>query len=566
MSEINNPKIMPNNIEAEQSLLGSMLIDDNVTTEVLGELKESDFYYSSHKLIFNAMCDLQREGKPVDIITISDKLVKTKASDRYGNVSTSDNLQKVGGMAYLTELTNAIPSSANFRYYLNIIKKNGMLRTIINASNRINENTYNSDDADMALAYAEKTIFDISDNQENKELVHVNDTINTVLKGYEDVLTNPDSNKGQLSHFKNLDKFTNGYKGGQMIILAARPGCGKTSFAMNIVCNIARKEPEKVVAVFNLEMSISELTQRILLTMASVPHESVTTGASADEFKRLWQAKKILESSNVYIDDTANTTPEQIMSKCRRLKQMKKRLDFVVIDYLQLLKAHTSRQSIQQEVTEISRSLKIMAKELDVPVLALSQTSRDLEKREDGDPKMSDLRESGAIEQDADQVYFLIKQKISESSIDEIIDLHIVKHRSGACGKISFKWEGSMVKFTPITSEEVRHIKQAGKTVDEAIAAGKALEQEKAEENKKFDSANNNNSDNDANPVDRIDLEELTPPPAITETLVFDNNPSKIDINFENDNQMNVEPNWGEELNNITSNIIIPPDITDEEE
>lgn len=192
MSEINNPKIMPNNIEAEQSLLGSMLIDDNVTTEVLGELKESDFYYSSHKLIFNAMCDLQREGKPVDIITISDKLVKTKASDRYGNVSTSDNLQKVGGMAYLTELTNAIPSSANFRYYLNIIKKNGMLRTIINASNRINENTYNSDDADMALAYAEKTIFDISDNQENKELVHVNDTINKVLKGYEDVLTNPD--------------------------------------------------------------------------------------------------------------------------------------------------------------------------------------------------------------------------------------------------------------------------------------------------------------------------------------------------------------------------------------
>ncbi len=552
MSEIKNPKILPNNNEAEQSLLGSILIDDTVATEVLSELKESDFYFVAHKLIYNAMCELQREGKPVDIITLSDKLIKSKTSDKSGRVSTTDNLQKVGGMSYLTELTNIIPSSANYRYYFNIIKKNGMLRTIINASNKISENTYNSDDSDMALAYAEKTIFDISDNQENKDLVHVNDTINKVLKGYEDVLTNPDSNKGQLSHFKNLDKYTNGYKGGQMIILAARPGCGKTSFAMNIVCNIARKEPEKVVAVFNLEMSISELTQRILLTMASVPHESVMTGASADEFKRLWQAKKVLETSNVYIDDTANTTPEQIMSKCRRLKQMKKRLDLVVIDYLQLLKAHTSRQSIQQEVTEISRSLKIMAKELDVPVLALSQTSRDLEKREDGDPKMSDLRESGSIEQDADQVYFLIKQKVSESTTDDIIDLHIVKHRSGACGKISFKWEGSMVKFTPITSEEVRNIKQASKTVDEAIAVANALEAEKQAELAKSGNTTDFISNGD-DCVDRIDIDDLTPPPDSPNTVVIDNG----------DNAS--QPDWNAEFDNIVSNITIPQNVTDEE-
>ncbi len=552
MSEIKNPKILPNNNEAEQSLLGSILIDDTVATEVLSELKESDFYFVAHKLIYNAMCELQREGKPVDIITLSDKLIKSKTADKSGRVSTTDNLQKVGGMSYLTELTNIIPSSANYRYYFNIIKKNGMLRTIINASNKISENTYNSDDSDMALAYAEKTIFDISDNQENKDLVHVNDTINKVLKGYEDVLTNPDSNKGQLSHFKNLDKYTNGYKGGQMIILAARPGCGKTSFAMNIVCNIARKEPEKVVAVFNLEMSISELTQRILLTMASVPHESVMTGASADEFKRLWQAKKVLETSNVYIDDTANTTPEQIMSKCRRLKQMKKRLDFVVIDYLQLLKAHTSRQSIQQEVTEISRSLKIMAKELDVPVLALSQTSRDLEKREDGDPKMSDLRESGSIEQDADQVYFLIKQKVSESTTDDIIDLHIVKHRSGACGKISFKWEGSMVKFTPITSEEVRNIKQASKTVDEAIAVANALEAEKQAELAKSGNTTDFISNGD-DCVDRIDIDDLTPPPDSPNTVVIDNG----------DNAG--QPDWNAEFDNIVSNITIPQNVTDEE-
>ncbi len=543
MSEIKNPKIMPNNLEAEQSLLGSMMIDDEVTTEILSELNEKDFYMNSHRLIFNAMYDLQREGKPVDIITLSDKLSKSTEKDKYGNVSTTDNLQKVGGMSYLTELTDAIPSSANYRYYFNIVKKNGMLRTIINASNKISENTYKSDDAEMALAFAEKTIFDISDNQENKDLMHVNSTINQVLKGYEDVLINPDCNKGQLSHFKNLDKITNGYKGGQMIVLAARPGCGKTSFAMNIVCNIAKNEPEKVVAVFNLEMSMSELTQRILLTMASVPHESVVSGASADEFKRLWQAKKILEQSNVYIDDTASTTPEQIMSKCRRLKQMKKRLDFVVIDYLQLLKAHTSRQSIQQEVTEISRSLKIMAKELDVPVFALSQTSRDLEKRDDGDPKMSDLRESGAIEQDADQVYFLVKQKLGEGSVEDIINLHIVKHRSGACGTISFKWQGNMVKFTPLSIEETRNLKQQKATVNEAIEAGKAnAEQSDTDKNAPV-------STEDETQDYKVQVEDLVPPPPLGETTVT----------FNDDGM--TEPDWAAEYSDAVSatNIKIPP-------
>ena len=543
MSEIKNPKIMPNNLEAEQSLLGSMMIDDEVTTEILSELNEKDFYMNSHRLIFNAMYDLQREGKPVYIITLSDKLSKSTEKDKYGNVSTTDNLQKVGGMSYLTELTDAIPSSANYRYYFNIVKKNGMLRTIINASNKISENTYKSDDAEMALAFAEKTIFDISDNQENKDLMHVNSTINQVLKGYEDVLINPDCNKGQLSHFKNLDKITNGYKGGQMIVLAARPGCGKTSFAMNIVCNIAKNEPEKVVAVFNLEMSMSELTQRILLTMASVPHESVVSGASADEFKRLWQAKKILEQSNVYIDDTASTTPEQIMSKCRRLKQMKKRLDFVVIDYLQLLKAHTSRQSIQQEVTEISRSLKIMAKELDVPVFALSQTSRDLEKRDDGDPKMSDLRESGAIEQDADQVYFLVKQKLGEGSVEDIINLHIVKHRSGACGTISFKWQGNMVKFTPLSIEETRNLKQQKATVNEAIEAGKA-NAEQSDTNK-----NAPVSTEDETQDYKVQVEDLVPPPPLGETTVT----------FNGDGM--TEPDWAAEYSDAVSatNIKIPP-------
>ena len=557
MNEIKNPKIMPNNIEAEQSLLGSMMIDDTVSTEILSELEEVDFYYSSHKMIYTAMSDLQREGKPIDIITLSDKLSKTTEKDRNGKESKTYNLQKVGGMSYLTELTDTIPSSANFRYYFNIVKKNSMLRTIINASNKITENTYKSDDADMALSFAEKTIFDISADKENKDLVHVNNTINQVLKGYEDVLINPDCNKGQLTYFKNLDKITNGYKGGQMIILAARPGCGKTSFAMNIVCNIAKNEPEKVIACFNLEMSISELTQRILLTMAGVPNESVISGASADEFKRLWQAKKILEQSNVYIDDTAGTTPEQIMSKCRRLKQMKKRLDFVLIDYLQLLKAHTSRQSIQQEVTEISRSIKIMAKELDVPVFALSQTSRDLEKRDDGDPKMSDLRESGAIEQDADQVYFLVKKKAETDGGDEIINLNIVKHRSGPCGVVSFKWEGNMYRFTPTTFEEARNKKQNKEVVEKAIEAGN-----KAENDSDVDSQTNQNEQTDydnsfTNSDELVNIEDKDIPPVSNgTTITYSDDLPQTDSNG--------EPNWGSEFDSAVK-IKKVPEVLDEE-
>lgn len=551
MAEKKNPKIMPNNIEAEQSLLGSMLIDDNVALEVLSKLSASDFYYTSHKTLFDSMYDLQREGKPIDIITLSDKLTKAGV------------LENVGGIAYLTELTNVIPSSANYMYYFDIVKKNGMLRKIIGASNEIIENTYDSDNADMALAFAEKTIFDISDTLENKELIHINDTVNSVIKGYEDVLLNPECNKGQLSHFKNLDKITNGYKGGQMIVLAARPGCGKTSFAMNIVCNIARNEPEKVIAVFNLEMSISELTQRILLTMASVPHESVQNGASAEEFKSLWKAKEILGKSNIYIDDTANTTAEQIMSKCRKLKQLKKRLDFVVIDYLQLLKSQKNRQSIQQEVTEISRSIKIMAKELDVPVFTLSQTSRDLEKRDDGDPKLSDLRESGAIEQDADQVYFLVKPKNQENNNVEVIDLAIIKHRSGPCGKISFKWEGNMVKFTPITIEEARNIKQQNGTVQEAIEFSR---QNQAEQNKQ-DEKDINTEQNDNQFIDnsqveenqlatevdveRIPVENLTPPPTTAQgetTIAMDTG----------------EPDWDKEFDVAVSTSTVKTDVVQE--
>lgn len=539
-NENKNPKMMPNNYEAEQSLLGAILIDNEVAATVLAELKKGDFYFSAHNVILEAMLELQRSGKPIDIVTVVENLLK------------KGELDKVGGTAYLTDLTNILPSSANYQYYLDIVTQNSMLRKIIGAGNRIIENSYTSDNSEMALSFAEKTIFDLSDTVENKDLVHVNETINSVMHKFEEILVNPDGAKGLLTHFKNLDNITFGYLPGQMIVLAARPGCGKTSFAMNIVSNIALHNPEKVIAVFNLEMSIDELTQRILLSTAHVSHNSVKNGANAEEFKKLWQAKKMLEEANIYIDDTTGTTPEQIMSKCRRLKQLKKRLDFVVIDYLQLLKSHTPRSSIQQEVSEISRSIKIMAKELKVPVFILSQTSRDLEKRNDGEPKLSDLRDSGAIEQDADQVYFLIKDPNQEDSPMEIIDLVILKHRSGERATLHYQWEGSMVRFTPVTGEKVIQIKNTNKkpksqeedSAKQAVDANKNVVEKNADtentvppvngEIPVYDSSENTPITEDIE-VERINTDDLTPPPPVE-----DNMP---------------EPDWSEVLNETMNNI-----------
>lgn len=460
MKEEKNPKVLPNNFEAEQSLLGAIMIDPDVGLNVLAELKSEDFYYTAHRLLFNAMYELQSIGKPIDLITIGNKLTK------------EDKLDKVGGMAYLAELTNILPSSANYRYYFDIVRHDGMLRRIIDTSKDIIENAYASEDSQLALSYAEKRIFDLSDSVENKDLQHVRQSAMEVLDKIEKILTDKDAGKGLLTHFHNLDSVTNGYLPGQMIVLAARPGVGKTSFAMNIVGNIARRNPEKVMAIFNLEMSTVELSQRLMLIMSGVPMSSVMAGANVDECKRLWAASNVLANSNVYIDDTTGSTPEQIMSKCRRLKQTQKRLDLVVIDYLQLLRAHTQRSSLQQEVSEISRSIKIMAKELRVPIIILSQTSRDLEKRPDKTPKLSDLRDSGAIEQDADQVYFLVKDDKQVNDELEIVDLVICKHRSGECKTLKYKWEGSMVKFTPISVAEANIIKhkQADGMGDESAA------------------------------------------------------------------------------------------------
>jgi len=442
---------VPNNYEAEQALLGAMLMDADVVNEVIADINADDFYYESHRLIFNAVKDLSMANQPIDIVTLSDKL-------------SEENLAKIGGIMYVNELMNVLPSTANFGQYLGIVKRDGKLRRIIRNAERIIENTYGAESEDMALAFAEKMIYSISEEGETSELVSVKETAFQVVKKFQDILSNPNANLGLLTHFRNLDEITHGYLPGQLIVIAARPGCGKTTFALNIVGNIAARDKDKKIAVFNLEMNRNEVTERLMVGMAKVKLEDMLTAkCKKEDYERICDINKLLADSNVYIDDTAKITPEQIMSKCRRLAQQKGGLDLVVIDYLQLLESSDRKResSKQQEVADISRAMKIMAKELQVPVILLSQMSRDVEKRDDKTPKLSDLRESGAIEQDADQVYFLSRpDKKSDDDVDDkFVDLIIAKHRAGSTGTIYFKFENEMLKFVP-AKEKSRYIEK----------------------------------------------------------------------------------------------------------
>ena len=433
----------PNNYEAEQSLLGAMLLDNEVAGEIIGEIEESDFYYESHRLIYDAVKSLSMASQPIDLVTISDKL-------------GSEKLAKIGGIMYISEIMNILPSAANYRDYLDIVKKDGKLRKIIRSAEKIIENSYDADDENKAVAFAEKMIYGISESDNVSELTHVKESALEVMQKFQEILTNPESSLGLLTHFKNLDEITHGYLPGQLIVIAARPGCGKTTFALNIVGNIVRHDPSKKIAVFNLEMNKNEVSERLMIGMAQVKLETMLTAkGTKDDYAKLWEVNQRLADANVYIDDTAKTTAEMIMSKCRRLSQKVGGLDLIVIDYLQLLESPESSKnrnsSKQQEVADISREMKIMAKELKVPIILLSQMSRDVEKRDDKTPKLSDLRESGAIEQDADQVYFLSRpdQKSDEEVDSKFVDLIIAKHRAGSTGTIYFKFENDMLKFIP---------------------------------------------------------------------------------------------------------------------
>ncbi|MDY4186279.1 MAG: replicative DNA helicase [Candidatus Borkfalkiaceae bacterium] len=437
--------VMPFNQEAEQSLLGCLLVDQEIQLETLAGLKEEDFYVEAHKLIYDSMKKVAHNNKPIDIVTLSDMMEKDAT------------LEKAGGISYITTIANAMPSSANYRYYLEIVKRDGMLRRIIRSGEDIAKEARKSADSDKALQYAENKIFKISEENETSSLLPLADTYDDLLGELERLERDKNFKQGLKCGFTRIDYLTNGFKPGNLIVLAARPSDGKTTLALNMLENIALRD-NAVCAMFALEMTREELAQKLLCSIGSVQMDLVQKGKLSDTdqngWRRLWAAKKELAKAQIYVDDSPSNTVPTIISKCRRLKASHG-LDFVVVDHLQLIYPDVrTSENRQQEVTEISRGLKVLAKELKVPVLALSQLSRSPAQNKRR-PMLSDLRESGAIEQDADVVMFIYRpdkqadeKEIASGAVEKnVAEIIIEKNRSGERGSAKMLFKGEFSKF-----------------------------------------------------------------------------------------------------------------------
>jgi len=452
-----NYKIMPNNLDAEQAVLGCLLIDNECQTELMYQIKVEDFYTDAHKKIFEAMGKVFQRNIPIDFITLTEEL------EREGKIAN------IGGLDYISFLSNVVPSAANYKYYADIVKSNALRRQLILSGQKIIEKSYSDEDKDDILAFAEGEVFNISEKEESSALEHVgkpNGAIKMVIDKFDRISKDPESLRGTPTGYKDLDEITNGLQAGDLILLAARPAVGKTSFAMNLTINIALSG--RTCAVFSLEMPRTQLMQRAICSVAKVPMGKALAGQmNIDEWKRVWAATKKLEASELYIDDSSLTTPAQLLSKCRRLKAKQGKLDLITIDYLQLMSPDKkNKENRQGEISDITRNLKIAAKELGVPIIVLSQLSRDIEKREGHLPQLSDLRESGSIEQDADIVMFLHNpEKYNDTPTQEepgVVELHLAKHRNGRTGKIKLRWVGQYTTFVGL-EEKVSYQKESNK-------------------------------------------------------------------------------------------------------
>lgn len=451
---VNPDALPPNNIEAEEAVLGAILKQPNVMNKVVETLSAECFYLPAHRLIYDALKQLYDNNENIDIISVSE------------NLNYSGKLENVGGRAYINDLLANTVTTVNVKYYAKLIQEAAIKRSLISAGSDIVSSGYEKQvSVDEALDNAEKLIFDISSQKSSSEMVHVKDI---VLDTYQKIEYNYE-HKGQLTgvptSFYALDEVTNGLQKSDLIILAARPSMGKTALALNIAQNVALKS-NVPVAIFSLEMSKQQLMQRMLCSEAEVDAQRLKTGdLQSKDWEKLANAMNAFSQAPIYVDDTSGCTITDLRAKCRRLKMKEKNLGLIVIDYLQLMEGVGKEDRLQQ-ISAISRGLKILAKDLDVPVIALSQLSRAVETRTGNKPQLSDLRDSGAIEQDADIVMFIYREdyyKQTEGAEDndnnapkaangesEII---IAKHRNGPVGSIKLLFQGNITKFkNPITT------------------------------------------------------------------------------------------------------------------
>ncbi|MBO5714443.1 MAG: replicative DNA helicase [Clostridia bacterium] len=439
---------MPHNLEAEQSLLGCVFMDPIIQSEIGSQISEDEFYAESHRYIFGAMESIIKENQPVDLVTLSDTLEKR------------GELDAVGGIEYINQLTDVLPSSANYVRYVEIVRRDSMLRKLIKGSAEIISQSGKSLDEFSALAFAEKTIYDISNTADTSTMKKIGSIIPDVMTKLDELSKDTSSFRGIKTGFKGLDNLLNGLQKSDLIILAARPGVGKTSLAMNIVEQVAVQG--HTCAVFSLEMGKEQLVQRMMCSCADVSMENALKGRmTKTEWLKIAKAREILTNTKIFIDDSAAVTPRELISKCRRLKR-KHGLDLVMVDYIQLMTSDGKKgeDNRQQEISNISRNLKLLAKELNVPVIALSQLSRAVESRK-GRPQLADLRESGAIEQDADIVMFIHRpdKSATEKELEEgavkrnVAEIIIEKHRNGPQGVVNLYFKGESTKFVNINYE-----------------------------------------------------------------------------------------------------------------
>lgn len=431
-------KVPPHDLEAEQAVLGSMLTDRDAVASSIEALKPDDFYREDNRAIYEAMLNLYTRAEPIDLITVKAEL------------ESMGKFEQVGGLEYLAELPDKVPTTANAIKYIKIVEEKSVLRHLIKTANEIVELGYDpTEDVEDIMEGAEKKIFNLMQDRNQKGYTLIKDVLVDSFTQLEELYNRKQHITGVPTGFSDLDYRTAGLHGSELILIAARPAMGKSAFALNIATNAAVRAHVPVV-LFSLEMSKEQMVNRILCSEAMVDSNKVRTGKLEEEdWAKLAGAIGPLSEADVYIDDTPGISVMEIRAKCRKLK-LEKNIGMVVIDYLQLVQGSNKRNgSREQEISEISRSLKILAKELSVPVIALSQLSRAVEQRPDHRPMLSDLRESGAIEQDADIVMFLYRDDYynEDSEKKNIAEIIIAKHRGGSTGTVDLGWLGSYTKF-----------------------------------------------------------------------------------------------------------------------
>ncbi len=446
-------QLMPQNIDAEEAILGAILVSPRCMDKVIEHLRPDSFYKPAHRYVYEAMLQLYNSGEDkIDIVSVSDLL------------NINQKLELVGGRAFINDLSYKTITTANVEYYAKIVQEKAIKRSLISAGSEIVSAGYDLNPIEESLEQAEKLIFDIASQKASQALAPIKDLVYDTYAEIEERYNNKGQLTGVPTNFYDLDTMMNGLQKSDLIILAARPAMGKTAFALNIAQNVALKA-NTPVAIFSLEMSKKQLVQRLLCSEAEVDTQRLKTGnMQAKDWEKLAVAMNSFSEAPIYIDDTAGCTITDLRAKCRRLAMAEKNLGLIVIDYLQLIEG-TGREDRMQQISSISRGLKILAKELNVPIIALSQLSRAVESRTDKRPMLSDLRESGSIEQDADIVMFIYRDEYYKNANEDEeqaekaankgeAEIIIAKHRNGPVGTVKLLFQGSITKFkNPIKTD-----------------------------------------------------------------------------------------------------------------